>query len=78
MVKGCTIKQRAAALTAILNKQYDPSGGADNVTDILTDLRNLCAVKGWDFFRCDRIARDHASVEQFHDSINTEKIRVRR
>lgn len=75
-MKGNTIKQRAAALTQVLDKLYDPFGGEANVADMLTDLRHLCLAKNWDFFRCDRIARDHASVEQHYNSIHGAERRV--
>ena len=68
-MNGTTPKQRAKHLEKALKAMYDEYGEATNVTDILTDLRHLCMVKGWDFFNCDRIARDHASVEQMEGKI---------
>lgn len=73
-MKGNTLKQRAAELNKALNALYDPFGKEDNVTDMLTDLRHLCLVKNWDFFRCDRVARDHAAVEQHAGSLSKAEI----
>ena len=63
-MKGITPKQRAKSLTTLLNKTYDPCGARRNVTDILTDLRHLCDVKGWDFADLDRQAYQHYIEEK--------------
>ena len=76
-MKGTPPAQRARHLEKILKATYDPYGEADNVTDMLTDLRHLCLSKDWDFFQCDRRARDHAACEQFANSINAELKRNR-
>ena len=72
-MNGTTPRTRGAALTAILNKTYDPFGKVDNVTDMLTDLRHLCDLKGYDFANCDRIAYDHYLVEKAHHSLTKEQ-----
>jgi len=63
-MKGTTPKQRAKSLTTILNKTYDPHGARGNVTDMLTDLRHLCDVKGWDFADLDRQAYQRYLTEK--------------
>lgn len=63
-MKGTTPKQRAKSLTTILNKTYDPHGARGNVTGMLTDLRHLCDVKGWDFADLDRQAYQHYREEK--------------
>jgi len=63
-MKGITPKQRAKSLTTLLNKTYDPHGAQENVTDMLTDLRHLCDVNGWDFADLDRQAYQHYRTEK--------------
>lgn len=63
-MKGTTPKQRAKSLTTLLNKTYDPHGAQENVTDMLTDLRHLCDVNGWDFADLDRQAYQHYVTEK--------------
>ena len=63
-MKGITPKQRAKSLAALLNKTYDPYGKRCNVIDMLTDLRHLCDVKGWDFADLDRQAYQHYIEEK--------------
>jgi hypothetical protein len=63
-MKGITPKQRAKSLTTLLNKTYDPHGARRNVIDMLTDLRHLCDVKGWDFADLDRHAYQHYVTEK--------------
>lgn len=58
-------RRRALKIEKLLRSIYDECSVMENVTDALTDLRHLCARKNWDFFRCDRIARDHYAVESF-------------
>ena len=62
-MNGATPKQRAKSLTTLLNKTYDPYGKQCNVIDMLTDLRHLCDVKGWDFADLDRQAYAHYTAE---------------
>ena len=63
-MRGTTPKQRTKSLTTLLNKTYDPCGARGNVTDMLTDLRHLCDVNGWDFAELDRQAYDHYVTEK--------------
>ena len=63
-MKGTTPTQRTKSLTTLLNKTYDPYGARCNVTDMLTDLRHLCDVKGWDFADLDRQAYQHYIEEK--------------
>ena len=63
-MNGTTPQQRAKSLTTILTKTYDPHGAQENVTDMLTDLRHLCDVKGWDFADLDRQAYQHYRTEK--------------
>ena len=46
-MKGSTPKARAKELTKILASIYDKDGDESNVTDVLTDIRHLCEVKGY-------------------------------
>ena len=64
-MKGTTPKQRAKSLATLLNKTYDPHGARCNVTDMLTDLRHLCDVNGWDFADLDRQAYEHYIGERY-------------
>ena len=63
-MKGTTPKQRTKSLTTLLNKTYDPCGARCNVVDMLTDLRHLCHVNGWDFADLDRQAYQHYIEEK--------------
>ena len=63
-MNGTTPQQRAKSLTTILTKTYDPHGAQENVTDMLTDLRHLCDVKGWDFADLDRQAYQRYLTEK--------------
>lgn len=71
---GITPKQRGKELRKILKGIYDDGKGADfdNVVDCLTDLRHLCLAYNLDFFRADRMARDHAGCEQFSNNLDCE------
>lgn len=71
---GTTPTQRGRELRKILKGIYDDGKGADftNVVDCLTDLRHLCLTYNLDFFRADRLARDHAACEQFAKSLDCE------
>ena len=63
-MRGTTTQQRAKSLTTVLNKTYDPYGKRCNAIDVLTDLRHLCDVNGWDFADLDRQAYDHYATEK--------------
>ena len=63
-MNGTTPQQRAKSLTTLLHKTSDPPGAQENVTDMLTDLRHLCDVKGWDFADLDRHAYQHYVTEK--------------
>lgn len=71
-MNGATPKARAKHLKKILAGIYDDGKGATkaNVTDMLTDLRHLCDAEGIDFFRCDRLARDHYMPESIQKTIS--------
>ncbi len=64
-MKGTTPTQRTKSLTTILTKTYDPYGEHCNVIDMLTDLRHLCDVNGWDFADLDRQAYQHYIGERY-------------
>lgn len=78
-MNGITPRQRGKNLKKELARIYDDGKGAErgNIIDCLTDLRHLCLAEDIDFFACDRQARDHAAVEQFSNSILSEKPRKR-
>ena len=63
-MRGTTTQQRAKSLTTVLNKTYDPYGEWCNIIDVLTDLRHLCDVNGWDFAELDRRAYNHYVTEK--------------
>ena len=69
-MNGTTPKQRAKSLTTLLNKTYDPCGAQENVTDMLTDLRHLCDVKGWDFADLDRHAYQHYIGDRYAGGVD--------
>jgi len=75
-MNGITPRARARAVRKVLKVTYDEGRGADfnNVVDCLTDLRHLCLILNLDFFKADRIAKEHAATEQFTKRINTEAV----
>jgi hypothetical protein len=68
IMKGTTPTQRATALARVLRHTYEDiktkAVTAQNVTDMLIDLRHLCDAKNIDFADRDRIAYDHYCVER--------------
>lgn len=66
-MKGTTPQQRATVLARVLRHTYEDVAThavtAQNITDMLADLRHLCDVKGIDFANRDRIAYDHYCAE---------------
>jgi hypothetical protein len=54
---------RAALARAAWLRGEAPAYGEDAVTDLLADIRHLCAVAGLDFGRCDRVAAMHFEAE---------------
>lgn len=54
---------RAAMARAAWVRGESPAYGEDAVTDLLTDMRHLCAAGGLDFARCDRVAAMHFAAE---------------
>lgn len=67
-MKGTAPAQRAAALARRLRHTYEDiktkAVTAQNVTDMIIDLRHLCEAKNIDFANCDRIAYDHYCIER--------------
>ena len=63
-MKGNTPNERAKHLQKELHRLYDPHGGRDHVTDMLTDLRHLCDFYGWNFADADRSAYNHYLSEK--------------
>lgn len=55
---------RAALARAARARGETPAYGEDAVTDLLADIRHLCAAAGFDFDRCDRVAAMHFEAEQ--------------
>ncbi len=66
-----TIKARATLVQNVLKRLYDEHGREENVIDMLTDLRHLCDLKGWNFENCDRIARGHYAPEKEQGTVET-------
>jgi hypothetical protein len=54
---------RAALARAAWVRGETPDYGEDAVTDLLADIRHLCASAGLDFDRCDRVAAMHFEAE---------------
>jgi hypothetical protein len=55
---------RAALARAAWVRGEAPAYGEDAVTDLLADIRHLCAAAGLEFDRCDRVAAMHFEAEQ--------------
>lgn len=55
---------RAALARAAWARGEAPAYDEDAVTDLLADVRHLCAVAGIDFDRCDRLAAMHFEAEE--------------
>lgn len=55
---------RAALARAAWVRGEIPAYGEDNVTDLLADMRHLCAAAGLNFDRCDQVAAMHFYDEQ--------------
>ena len=68
-MRGETPKERATELEKILQRTYDRYGKRDNVIDMLTDLRHLCDVRGWDFADLDRVAYNNYVPEKNEQAI---------
>ena len=66
-MNGTAPKQRATALARLLRHTYEDldthAVTAQNITDMLADLRHLCDAKNIDFADRDRIAYDHYLAE---------------
>lgn len=54
---------RAALARAAWARNEAPAYDEDAVTDLLADIRHLCAAAGLDFYRCDRVAAMHFEAE---------------
>ena len=54
---------RAALARAAWVRGEAPAYNEDAITDLLADLRHLCAAAGLDFGRCDRVAAMHFQGE---------------
>ena len=48
---------RFAITSACWARGEQPACGEDAVTDLLADLRHYCAESGFDYARCERVAR---------------------
>lgn len=68
-MKGETPQERAKELEKILRRMFDPQAKEENVIDILSDLRHLCDMRGWDFGELDRIAYQHYVPEKREQTI---------
>lgn len=66
-MKNTTPQQRATAVARVLRHTYEDiktqAVTAQNVTDMLTDLRHLCDAKKIDFAARNRIAYTHYCAE---------------
>lgn len=58
-MNGDTPRERGKSLKAELERLYDEFGDDCNVIDLLTDVRHLCDVQGWNFAELDRTAYQH-------------------
>ena len=54
---------RFAIASACFARGEAPTYNEDAVTDLLADLRHLCAEHGFDYDRCDRVAAMHFDDE---------------
>lgn len=54
---------RAALARAAWVRGETPAYDEDAVTDLLADIRHLCAAAQLDFDRCDRVAAMHFAAE---------------
>jgi hypothetical protein len=54
---------RFAVASACWARGESPTYSEDAVTDLLADLRHLCAEHGFDYERCDRVAGMHFDDE---------------
>lgn len=54
---------RAALARAAWARGQAPAYGEDDVTDLLADIRHLCAAAGLDFDHCHHVAAMHFEAE---------------